>query len=60
MADSSKDRQKQRRMQRLSTSLRDNLKRRKAQARGRRVERSAPADDARPVPTIPPNLSTKT
>jgi hypothetical protein len=46
-------------MQRLSASLRDNLKRRKTQARGRRVERSASADDARTIPTIPPDLPTK-
>jgi hypothetical protein len=44
MADSSKDHQKRRRMQRLSASLRDNLKRRKAQARERRLERAASAE----------------
>jgi len=35
MTDRPKDQQKQRRAQRLSAALRDNLKRRKAQARGR-------------------------
>jgi hypothetical protein len=38
MADHSKDQEKQRRTQRLSVALRDNLKRRKAQARGRKAE----------------------
>ena len=38
MADRPKDQQKQRRAQRLSAALRDNLKRRKAQARGREAE----------------------
>jgi len=35
---SPKQQQKQRRAQRLSAALRDNLKRRKAQARGRKAE----------------------
>ena len=37
MTNSSKDQQKQRRAQRLSAALRDNLKRRKVQARGRNI-----------------------
>ena len=45
MIDRPKDPQKERRAQRLSAALRDNLKRRKAQARGRNsgpgVDRSA-------------------
>jgi hypothetical protein len=38
---SPKDQQKQRRARRLSAALRDNLKRRKAQAKGRKAGRSA-------------------
>jgi hypothetical protein len=38
---SPKDQQKQRRTRRLSVALRDNLKRRKAQAKGREAERGA-------------------
>ena len=38
--DRPKDQQKQRRARRLSAALRDNLKRRKAQAKGRVVEKS--------------------
>ena len=47
MADRPKEQQKKRRTQRLSAALRDNLKRRKAQAIGRNLERAAentPAD----------------
>lgn len=39
MTASPKDQQKQSRARRLSAALRDNLKRRKAQARGRNTER---------------------
>ena len=46
MADSPKRAEKTRRAQRLQAALRENLKRRKAQARGR-AERSA-TDDAAP------------
>jgi len=42
MTDRPKDQQKQSRDRRLSAALRDNLKRRKAQARGRNAGRGAP------------------
>ena len=41
MTDRPKDQQKQRRAKRLSAALRDNLKRRKAQARGRTAGQGA-------------------
>jgi hypothetical protein len=41
---SAKDQQKQSRARRLSAALRDNLKRRKAQARGRKAEHGAEQD----------------
>ena len=41
MTGSPKDQQKQRRAERLSEALRGNLKRRKAQAKGRNLSRSA-------------------
>jgi hypothetical protein len=41
MTDSPKQQQKRNRVRRLSTSLRDNLNRRKAQARGRRAQHDA-------------------
>jgi hypothetical protein len=44
MTDRPKDQQKQRRAQRLSAALRDNLKRRKAQAKRRNLGREAEKD----------------
>jgi hypothetical protein len=41
MTDSPKAQQKRRRLQKLSASLRDNLRRRRSQAKGRRLERAA-------------------
>jgi hypothetical protein len=43
MTDRPKDQEKQNRNRRLSAALRDNLKRRKAQARGRTAEKDGPA-----------------
>jgi hypothetical protein len=45
MTDRPKDPEKQSRDRRLSAALRDNLKRRKAQAKGRDLGRSAEKDD---------------
>jgi hypothetical protein len=45
---SPKQQQKQRRARRLSAALRDNLKRRKAQARGRKTERGVEQAPAGP------------
>ncbi len=47
--------QKARRERRLGAALRENLKRRKAQAKGRRIVPAA--DDEAPRPTIPPELA---
>jgi len=44
MTERPKDQEKQSRNRRLSTALRDNLKRRKAQARGREAAKDGPAD----------------
>jgi|SoiMethySBSTD1v2_1073268.scaffolds.fasta_scaffold2358420_2 hypothetical protein len=44
MTDRPKDQQKQNRNRRLSTALRDNLKRRKAQAKGRSLKAEGPAE----------------
>ena len=43
MVERPKDQQKQNRNRRLSAALRDNLKRRKSQARGREAEKGEPA-----------------
>jgi hypothetical protein len=44
VTETSKDQQKQRRTRRLSAALRDNLKRRKAQARGRTAAQGGEQD----------------
>jgi hypothetical protein len=48
MTDRPKDQQKQNRERRLSAALRDNLKRRKAQAKGRIVGQNADSGPAGP------------
>jgi hypothetical protein len=50
MTDRPKDQQKQSRNRRLSVALRDNLKRRKAQAKGRTLGRKV-EQGAEPAPT---------
>jgi hypothetical protein len=50
MADRPKDQQERRRAQRLSAALRDNLKRRKAQAKGRNLGRIAGRSTAPAAP----------
>ena len=50
MTDRPKDQQKQSRTRRLSAALRDNLKRRKAQAKGRKAGHGAEHAPAGPSP----------
>ena len=49
MTETPKDPQKERRAQRLSAALRDNLKRRKAQAKRRNLERTAESGAKNPA-----------